>query len=160
MKFRVYRALFRSSKAFEIQFSKDRNTSNFQILHFLTLPRVIFWNIFTYSGRASSTLVGTSPQTEGGLQIIVLTPRLGGGMRSLGLGKYYHDMLKYFSKSILGNRNFYKVLKFFILWSVEISFFHLLYLRNGASWTQQTLDGQYHNFRSRFQIRGQNFKIR
>ena len=51
-------------------------------------------------------------------------------------------------------------MKIFLLWPVEISFSNRLYLRNGASWTPQTLQGQDHNFRSSIQIRWQNFKIR
>ena len=83
-----------------------------------------------------------------------------GGRSTLGLGKYYQDMSKNFYKWTLGNRNFSKLLKMFLLRPVEISFFNRLYLRNGASWTHQTLEGQDPNFRSSIQIRCQNFKIR
>ena len=79
---------------------------------------------------------------------------------SLGLGNSYQDMSKKFYKSNLGNRNFFTVLKIFLLWSVEISFSHRLYLRNGSSWIPQSLDDQYRNFQSSIQIRCQNFKIR
>ena len=78
---------------------------------------------------------------------------------SLGLGKYYQDMTKNFYKSNLDNRNFFKVWKNFLLWPVKISFFNRLNFLNGASWTTQTLDGQYNNFRSSFKILSLNFKI-
>ena len=69
-------------------------------------------------------------------------------------------MSKNFNKWTLGNKNFFKLLKIFLLRPVEISFFNRLYLRNGASWTPQTFDGWYTNFRSSIQIRWQNFTIR
>ena len=69
-------------------------------------------------------------------------------------------MPKIFYNSNLGNRNFFKVLEKFLLAHIEILFLHRLYLRNGASWTHQTWDAQYHNFWPSFQIRCQNLKIR
>ena len=48
-------------------------------------------------------------------------------------------MWKIFRKIIIGNRNICKILKIFLLPTVEISFFSRLYLRNGASLTPQTL---------------------
>ena len=84
---------------------------------------------------------------------------VGGWRSSLGLGKYYHDMSKNFYKSNHGKRNFCKVLQIFLLYPVVISFFNRLYLRNWPSWTPQTLDGHYDNFRTCFQIRSQNLSI-
>ena len=83
-----------------------------------------------------------------------------GGRSRVTLGKFYHDISKNFYKWTLGNRNFFKLLTNFLLRPVEISFFNRLYLRNGASWTPQTLEVQDANFRSSIQIRWQNFKIR
>ena len=69
-------------------------------------------------------------------------------------------MWKSFRKITIGNVKKCQILNNFLLPPVEISFFNRVYLRNGAFWTPQTLNGQDSNFRSSMQIRCQNFKIR
>ena len=54
--------------------------------------------------------------------------------------------MKKFSKNHQGNRNFCKILKVFLLPTVELSLFIRLYLRNGATWTPQTLHFLVKNF--------------
>ena len=67
--------------------------------------------------------------------------------------KVVSGSLKKLRKITIGNVKKCKILKNFLLQPVEISFFNRVYLRNGASWTPQTLDGQDSNFRSSMQIR-------
>ena len=89
-------------------------------MEFFKITEKDFLKFFSYSGRASSTLEGTpkAPQARPpprGAQAYRNEPPSEGGRSSLGLGKYYQDMSKNFYKSNLGNRNFFKVLKIFLL---------------------------------------------